>query len=738
MTTLDIRNRRLLGLALLGSAMLPFPALAACDPMPAVSQQPRTQRPLTAEDLMGVRDIGSPQRPEDNPVFAASPDGRTLAFLVSRADAATNTVCRALVSLAAKPGASPRVLDIGGEPIFELVATRGLLTDYGYAAVDVPIWSPDGQWLAYLRREHGVTQLWRVKADGTDAQPVTQSAASVETFAWSKDGTALLFGTQAGLVEAMRQREIEGLSGYRYDDRYVPYNEDRPGIRMPIPLAYFAADLATGGIRKALDSEASLARPRPAADSDADYQRSAKGPAGQLAQTRFRDPAQLFKKIDVWARLANGQEVRCMAAECSGSVFNRLTNLWWSADGKTVLILRRTGWGHSENALYRWDPTSNRIAEVFRTPDLLSGCDLIGNRLVCASDSSKMPRRLVEFDVATGRRLTLWDANPEFANLNLGTVQRLHWKNKDGFENFGDLVLPPGYRPGQRLPMIVVQYTTRGFLRGGTGDEYPIWLFAQRGFAVLSVQKSPMFASTLSDAGLSDWASAHALDNQASREDENQLSNIVTGVELAISMGVADRRKLGISGLSAGASTAMYSLIHTSLFSAAAISSMGMDPQSMVYGGPMLAEFREKIGYPSTLSNNQDFWRNISLAANADRLDTPVLLQLSSREYLVGVEAYEALHARKKPVDMYVFPDEGHLKWQPAHKAAIYQRNLDWFDFWLNGQIDPATSKAGQYDIWRQLRVDRDGLLRTPPHGDGPGASALATPEARPRHQPGS
>ena len=37
--------------------------------------------------------------------------------------------------------------------------------------------------------------------------------------------------------------------------------------------------------------------------------------------------------------------------------------------------------------------------------------------------------------------------------------------------------------------MVVVQYDTRGFLRGGTGDEYPIQAFANRGYAVLSFRR---------------------------------------------------------------------------------------------------------------------------------------------------------------------------------------------------------------------------------------------------------
>jgi len=93
-------------------------------------------------------------------------------------------------------------------------------------------------------------------------------------------------------------------------------------------------------------------------------------------------------------------------------------------------------------------------------------------------------------DPVAGTRTLLFDPNPEFATLRLGHVERLHWRNALGVETIGDLVFPVGYRPGRAYPMIVVQYETRGFLRGGTDDEYPIQAFANRGYAVLSFSSS--------------------------------------------------------------------------------------------------------------------------------------------------------------------------------------------------------------------------------------------------------
>jgi hypothetical protein len=84
-----------------------------------------------------------------------------------------------------------------------------------------------------------------------------------------------------------------------------------------------------------------------------------------------------------------------------------------------------------------------------------------------------------------------------------------------------------------------------------------------------------------------------------------------------------------------------------------------------------------------------------------------LLLQLADDEYAMSLEAFTALREQGKPVDMYVFPDEHHNKVQPAHRLAIYERNVDWFSFWLQGRIDPDPAKADQYAHWRTLREQR-------------------------------
>jgi hypothetical protein len=68
----------------------------------------------------------------------------------------------------------------------------------------------------------------------------------------------------------------------------------------------------------------------------------------------------------------------------------------------------------------------------------------------------------------------------------------------------------------------------------------------------------------------------------------------------------------------------------------------------------------------------------------------------------------------KKPVEMWVYPDEYHQKIQPKHRYSVYLRNVDWFRFWLKGEEDPDPAKKEQYERWRKLReLQRDDLSKT-------------------------
>ena len=116
-----------------------------------------------------------------------------------------------------------------------------------------------------------------------------------------------------------------------------------------------------------------------------------------------------------------------------------------------------------------------------------------------------------------------------------------------------------------------------------------------------------------------------------------------------------------------------------------------------------MQHFREE-GYPGLAQDPRPFWHPMSMIMNANRICMPLLLQLSDDEYLGAVEPISVMREVGRPVDMIVFPGEHHVKWQPSHRLAIYERSVDWFDFWLKGRENPAPIDENEYQRWRLLR----------------------------------
>jgi dipeptidyl aminopeptidase/acylaminoacyl peptidase len=674
------------------------PVRAACDrPLPRSVPTTRAFRALTPRDLIELREIGnlnSTSFTGPSPL-AVSPDGSKVAYVLTRADVATNSYCRTLVVSSSRSPGRPKVLDRGGElPLIEEV-DRGYYLQSGFPDVVTPVWSPDGRHIAYRRQDGGVIRAWVADTTGGKARPLSAPGRNVVTIAWSADSRRLIYAVRHGLADQRRAIDEEGRQGWLYDGRVNPDISPRPSLAATDALDIFVVGLGSGRIKPADSTDRQRLRAPGLPGYPVDPE--ATTPDGRRAWVARREPSPLAP-ARLYASDRNGRIVTCSQESCSGG----LLSIWWQQD--SILFLRREGWNQETLALYRWSADGAPPVPVMRTNDVLHGCVMAAPALICTGETSTRPRRLVSVDTRSGAIKTLFDPNPAFRGIRLGSVRRLRWRNSLGLETWGDLVLPSDYRPGDRLPLIVVQYHSVGFLRGGTGDEYPIFLLAQRGFAVLSIER-PTFAAS-ADPTLKDWNAINAANQRGWAERRSLLSAVLVGVSKAEGTGAIDSQRVGITGLSDGSATVAFALINSHVFAAAAMSTCCMEPlTTMVVGGIAWADQLRSMGYPGATADGHAFWREMSLVENAARIDTPLLMQLSDNEFRLALEAYSALREQGKPVEMYVYPGEFHTKDQPIHRLAVYKRNLDWFSFWLQHREDPDPSKRSQYARWEALRV---------------------------------
>lgn len=689
-----ITGRFVAGIFACACAMSAHATAPACEPLAGNGTGPGgSPRALHARDLVELREFGNPgvNRIGGDP-FAVSPDGRHAALVLRRAQVERNGYCQALVVLDIDNGVVPRwVADAGGIDVMagSMYGLSGLV----YGAIRAPIlrWSPDGRSIAYSRIESGTRQVWVVGADGGNARQLTASPIDIDDFIWLPDGGAIIYRSKPGLFAARRRIEDEGRSGFHYGDRFWPLASASPYLPADVEDACTVVSIEDGAARAA-----TVAQCDAIAVATRDAAVSLVGADGS-AWSAWLAPANA-KEVGLPNDLhvASGDsQLACPDDDCTD------VSALWRLDDHAILYLRRASPARSELALYRWDVEARSPVRLLQTADALIGCQPVAGALFCAREGATTPRKLVRIDVESGRQRTLYDPNPEFAELLVNPVERIYWTNAYGRDTFGDLVLPRDRQPGEKLPLIVVQYDSRGFLKGGTGDEYPVQLFASRGFAVLNVNQPRSYGL---GRGYTDWNEVLRANQQDRMERRSILSSVETGVGLLVERGIVDPGRIGITGLSDGASTVTFAIINSGIFAAASVSTCCESPAMMSQLGTAYASSHVSSGYPPA-GSDPDYWTMSSLATNAGRIrEVPLLVQAADAEFRMALETFATLSAAGWPIDMYVFPAEAHIKNQPAHRLSIYERNLAWFDYWLKQYRDESYPRQDEITNWQLLR----------------------------------
>lgn len=96
-------------------------------------------------------------------------------------------------------------IDTGENDLWVLDLTRGVKTrlTFGPIANAHPVWSPDGEWIAYTSVRNGQPSIYRKRSDGSGAEellftgPATQSIDAFSPSSWSHDGKELFYTSRS-------------------------------------------------------------------------------------------------------------------------------------------------------------------------------------------------------------------------------------------------------------------------------------------------------------------------------------------------------------------------------------------------------------------------------------------------------------------------------------------------------------------------------------------------------------
>jgi dipeptidyl aminopeptidase/acylaminoacyl peptidase len=302
---------------------------------------------------------------------------------------------------------------------------------------------------------------------------------------------------------------------------------------------------------------------------------------------------------------------------------------WWSPDSKQIYFTEDNG-NNPDDAhttrIVAAPATGGAPRSVLDSSDALSqySSDKSRRLLACKRENNTTPPEIALADLFTGEVRTLVNVNPELQDLQISPAKRIDVLDKRGQRFWGHLVLPLGYEPGKRYPLIITTYVDgAAFLRGGVGDEYPIQIFAASGFAVLNFNSIGRDRNTTSgnfDSTLLQWqAPTEALEAAIAKLADE---------------GIIDSSRVGITGLSFGAGMVHYGISHSSLFQAAVASGPAWDPISFYLARDRLRDaWTSELNLGPPLGDSGSNWQKMSAALNADRVNIPLLINAADSEY---------------------------------------------------------------------------------------------------------
>jgi dipeptidyl aminopeptidase/acylaminoacyl peptidase len=654
-------------------------ALVLLSPSPALAAGPH---PFGARDMQSMDRVGAP---------VVSPDGKSCVFTVTATDLEANA---RHVSL--------WLVRVDGSGLRHL-------TNPPKGNDDNPVWSPDGKSIWFESTRGGTSQVWRIPADGGEAERVTDEPLDVHNLVVSPDGRLLAYtmnvfvdcDTPACTRKRADETAARKTTGRIYDSLMVRHwdswsdgtrshlfvrgvaasassidvtrgmNADTPSAPFggPEEIAFapdsrslvFSAKLLARASEEAWSTNFDLyqvpvdgsAKPRNlTADNAATDTRPVFSPDGKtMAYLAMKRPGYESDRLRVMlTSWPPGGKARVVAEAWDRSP----EHLGFARDGRSLLVTANS-LGH--DGLFRIDVASGKVTELVN------------------QGTARAPADIWSLTGTTRKKLTSFNAD-RLAAVRMGETEELTFAGANGDSVHAWIVKPVDFVASRKYP---VAFLIHGGPQGSWHDDFHYrWnpeVFAGSGYAVIAVDfhGSTGYGQAFVDAINDDWGGKPLVDLQ--------------------------------KGLAAA--TAKYAWMDPDRVAALGAS----------YGGWMINwiagnwpdRFRCLVSHDGNLDEASAYfdteelwfpewehkgtpWENPGGYAKANPADhiaawkTPMLVVHSGNDFRVvdtqGIGAFNVLQRKGIPSKLLYFPDENHWVRKPQNSVLWYDTVIAWIDQW--------------------------------------------------------
>jgi dipeptidyl aminopeptidase/acylaminoacyl peptidase len=280
---------------------------------------------------------------------------------------------------------------------------------------------------------------------------------------------------------------------------------------------------------------------------------------------------------------------------------------------------------------------------------------------------------------------TFKDPQPQVRNI---LRQYVTYKRKDGVTLSGTLYLPPGYKQGTKVPVIMWAYP-REF---GDADSASQVTGSPNQFT--SIRGGSHMFLLLSGYAIFDNPTMPIIGPGETANDtyvEQLIASAQAAVDKVVEMGVADRDHIGVGGHSYGGFMTANLLAHSRLFRAGFAESGAYNRSLTPWG--FQAERRSFWEAPDIYTKMSPFWY-------ADKIKDPILLMHGEVDDNTGTfpiqseRLFAALKGHGATVRYVTLPNEAHGYAARETLLHVIAERLNWFDKYVKNATAKTTTDA--------------------------------------------
>ena len=627
-----------------------------------------------------------------------SPDGRSIAFLVTRPDFDENHNLTELW-------------------LADAVAGRARALTYGRKAVSSPRWSPDGSSLAFLAPDaKDLPQVWLLPMSAGEACALMYACTGVEHFAWRPDGTAIAYA--AADTTPVRSGEARHIGAFHVGDQDL-------FLRRELPPQHIWLQPLEGEARRLTSGTWSLEFVLPPGSAPSQLSWSPDGreiafarvPApmsGRLdsvslavvdvasgairaltGQPRFENNPNWSpdgKSIAYWApRDLRGDinyENEVHVVPASGGTGRSVTraldrmafNGQWLADSRTLLVA-----ANDRTSVGVWLQSVDGPARRLELGDLVVngafGYEIEAGRsgrIAFVATTSSEPAELYVLDSPQAKPRRLTDFNRWASRYRFGRMERVTWKTEDGLDADGVVAYPPDFDPARRHPLVLVIHGGPTSASKTNFSSMP-QLMAAQGWVVFmpNYRGSDNLGNTYISAIQGDWGAGPGRD-------------VMAGVKLLRSKPGIDPRRAAVTGWSYGGYMTSWLL--------------GNYPDEWVAGmaGAPVTSWEDQynlsdgsvsnryvLGGSPWTGDRMRLAREQSPITYATKIKAPTLVMSNIEDFRVppaqAMALYHAMKDNGVETEFVAFPGRTHSSSDPANSRERTRLWIDWVQRHLDG-----------------------------------------------------